>query len=82
MKQSQKARKYVMTEEHKEKIKKSNSKQVYQFTKSNKFIQSFVSIAEAERQTGIKFQGISSCCHGRRKSAGGFVWKYEYEEVE
>ena len=82
MKQSQKARNYVMTEEHKEKLKKSTSKQVYQFTKSNEFIQSFVSISEAERQTGVKLQGISRCCNGRCKSAGGFVWKYEYKEVE
>ena len=80
MSESYKNRQYVMTDEHKEKLIKSTSKQVSQFTKANEFIQSFESLSEAERQTGVKAQGISRCCKGKGKSAGGFVWKYITKE--
>lgn len=36
----------------------------------------FQSINEAERQTGIKQSSISKCCLGKRKTAGGFHWKF------
>ena len=39
------------------------------------FIESFVSIMEAKRQTGISNGHISECCNNKRKSAGGFLWK-------
>lgn len=29
---------------------------------------------------GINKGNISSCCKGKRKSAGGFIWKYVEEE--
>lgn len=29
---------------------------------------------------GINKGNISSCCEGKRKSAGGFIWKYVEEE--
>lgn len=33
------------------------------------------SLYEAERETGVKRQNILSCCHGKTKSAGGYIWK-------
>lgn len=39
------------------------------------YIDEFISIAEAERLTGAR--GISSVCKGRRKTAGGYIWKYK-----
>jgi len=47
---------------------------VLQYDKNNNFIKKFHSMSEAKRQTNIN--QISSCCSGKRKSAGGFVWKY------
>jgi hypothetical protein len=32
---------------------------------------------EAERATGITYKNISACCLGKRKTAGGFQWKYK-----
>ena len=32
--------------------------------------------ARAERQTGISDGCISDVLHGRRKTAGGFLWQY------
>jgi group I intron endonuclease len=37
----------------------------------------FSSQTEASLMTGISIGSISSCCTGRTKSAGGFIWKYK-----
>lgn len=50
---------------------------VYQVTKNNKTINSFTSIAIAESITGIACASISKVCKGKRKTAGGFIWKYK-----
>ena len=34
------------------------------------------SAREAERETRIAHENISRCCNGKRKSAGGYTWKY------
>lgn len=47
---------------------------ILQFSKSGEFIKEWPSLSEAYRQLGI--QHICQCCKGRRKSAGGFVWRY------
>ena len=53
------------------------SKPVLQFSKNGEFIAEYPSIAEAGRQTGCKNQSICSCCKGKQKSTGGFIWKYK-----
>lgn len=62
---------------HNQRVGEALSKPVLQFDKSGNFIAEYPSTAEAERQTGIAHQSISSCCNGKRKSAGGFVWEYK-----
>ena len=52
-----------------------NSKKVLQFDRNNNFIRKFNSIKEATKET--KSKHISECCLGKRKLAGGFIWKYE-----
>lgn len=54
-----------------------NSKAVYQLDKNtNKIINKFYSIREAERETGINNRNICSCCKKRQNSAGGYKWRY------
>lgn len=36
----------------------------------------FISISDAHRKTGINAGHISSCCSGKRKTAGGMQWGY------
>lgn len=73
----------LLSEEHKTNISRgrvnleSVSKGVLQFTKDNILINKFPSIREAERQTNISNTHISLVCRGIRKSAGGYIWKYE-----
>lgn len=52
------------------------SKQVQMFDKSGNVVKQFPSTQEAARQTGIAQSSIVTCCKGRIKSAGGYVWRY------
>ena len=60
---------------HKERVTKANSRAVIQYTNSGKYVNEFPSAMEAMRTTGIKQGGISKCCKGERKSAGGYIWR-------
>lgn len=78
-----------LTEEHKQHISESNkgkkntwqSKAVIQLTKNDEIVNIFESALEAERQTGIFNTCIIAVCKGKRKSAGGYHWKYYNKEV-
>ena len=63
------------------------SKQVYQYSKDNQFIQSFSSTVEAAKwlfnnhkcaalTNGVRAH-ISENANGKRKSAYGYIWKYQ-----
>ena len=52
-------------------------KPVRQYNLDGVFIEQFVSISEAARQLGIKYNTeICKCCKGKKKSTGGFAWEY------
>ena len=53
------------------------SKAVIRYSMTGEYVDEFPSSQEAERQTGIHHSGISNCCNGKRKSAGGFIWKHK-----
>ena len=63
---------HSVSEEHRAKL----SKKILQCTKSGEFIREWKSMSEAERELGIAHSSICSCCNGKLKSAGGYVWKY------
>ena len=52
-----------------------NKKKVVQYSLIGKKIKSYNSISEAKRLTGIS--KISDVCLNKRKSAGGYIWKFE-----
>ena len=56
---------------------KCRGKLVSQFTLEGKFIKTYPSAYEAEKQTGINYQCIGNCCRGKQKTAGGYVWKFK-----
>lgn len=53
---------------------------VNQYNLNNEFIQEFISSSEASRITKISRSHINAVCLGKRKSAGGFIWKYKDQE--
>ena len=65
-----------MSEAHKEKIY-ANTKPILQFSKNGELIAEYSSIHEASRQTGCNASHICSCCKGKYKSCGGYIWKYK-----
>lgn len=69
----------VVSKETKDKIRKTLSKKVYKFSIDNILIQEYSSTLEAGKINNINSSSISSCCRNKRKTAGGFKWKYENE---
>ncbi len=64
-----------LSDKHKKKIGKSNSKKILNITE-NKVFNSFT---DASIYYNISRPNISSACNGKRKTAGGYEWKY-YED--
>ena len=56
--------------------KPGSQKRVKQFDLKGNYIQTFEYITEAERKLKINASSISSVCKGKRKTAGGYIWKY------
>ena len=66
------------SEEYRKKISQSMGVNgILQFSKDGELIAEYSSIHEAERQTGCNQGNICRCCKGKRKSAGGFIWRYK-----
>jgi hypothetical protein len=59
-----------------EKILHKRCKQIVQISKLLNKINFYNSAKDAEKQTGVQHQDIAKCCKGKRKTAGGFIWKY------
>ena len=41
------------------------------------FIKEWECIRDVERELKIANQNISKCCRKKRKTAGGFIWRYK-----
>ena len=74
----------IFTEEHRKKMSQANKGKIYaptksviQYSKDGEFIAEYNSVMEASRYTGCDNSIICKCCKGKRKSAGGFIWKYK-----
>lgn len=55
---------------------------IKQYTLEGEYMCEYESIAEAARLTNNSHGNIQSCCCGKRKSAGGSIWKYADEETK
>lgn len=55
----------------------SLGKRVEQYTIGGKLVNTYYSASEAARVLGLNPSAIAECCRGgRRKSVGGFIWRY------
>ena len=50
-------------------------KKVIQLDLNDNVLNEFESMVQAEQETGVSRRNISSCCNGKRKSAGRFKWR-------
>ncbi len=65
------------TEEIKKKMSKSQKKKsVWQLQTNGRFVKKFPSTNIASKQTKINSGSIVNCCLKKRKTAGGFKWRY------
>lgn len=55
----------------------AHKKPVLQFTKNGEFVREWESIKDVRNELGIESGHISDCCSGKRKSTGGYIWKYK-----
>ena len=55
---------------------KPKQKTVAMYDSNMNELQIFKSCYQAEKITGIPRSNISSCCLGKQKDAGGYIWKY------
>ena len=59
----------------------AQSKTVLQFDKNGNFIKEWISAHEVSRILKLHQSNIWECCHGERKTCGGFSWKYKEKEA-
>ena len=66
-----------------EKMAKSRSIPILQFTKDGEFVRRWDSSTQVEKELGIDNSSIAKCCRGKHKSVGGFIWGYadDYERI-
>lgn len=50
---------------------------VVQFDLNGNFIKEYDTITQASLETGVNFSKISAVARGKRKTSGGYVWKYK-----
>ena len=58
-----------------------SSKKVIQYTKNGELIRVWNCIKTASVELGVNYTNIVKCCRGKRKSTGGFVWKYAEDKI-
>ena len=61
---------------HNERMAKTLSKPICQYTLDEKIVKTWASLTEVQRQTGFSQGNISEVANGNRKTAYGFIWKY------
>ena len=57
-------------------IRKAKQMRVFRYSLDGIFIDLFESAKVAENTLKIDRTGITRCANNKRKSAGGFIWKY------
>ena len=56
-----------------------NSKKVLQYDLNGNFIREWECAREIQRRLNIHVGNISSCLNGKRKTTGGYIWKFKEE---
>lgn len=67
------------SEEHCRNIGRAHSKAVVMQDAQGQDLREFDSMVAAEAATGVSFKQISAVCRGKRKKAGGYIWRFKTE---
>ena len=71
----------VSADSNKKRIQK-HRKIILQYSLEGLFIREWSSIKEAGDILGIQRGNIPACCKRRKKSVGGFIWRYKIGDIE
>lgn len=64
---------------YKNNLQTKGTKKVIQYDLNNNYIKTWNSLTEAGKELNINHSKISLVCNGKRKKAGGYIWRY-YEQ--
>lgn len=64
-----------------ERVVKSLSKPILQFSLDGEFIKKWDSATQVERELGFYQSSITKCCKGKQKTCGGYKWLYHYKSI-
>ena len=59
----------------------SCAKPILQFTKDGKLVRKWNKIKLVEKELGLGHTNITACCKGRKKTGGGYKWRYYYKGI-
>ena len=68
---------WIAGKHHSLETKIKSSRPVLQFDLEGNLVAEYYGTVEAEKHTGIDNSNIVRCCRGKRRKAGGFIWKYK-----
>lgn len=68
---------YMKRKENRENLITKMGKAIIQFDKYGNFIKEWRSARDAQKETKISHSHIGECCNNKRKSAGGYIWKFK-----
>ena len=60
----------------------NNKKEINQFDLNNNYIKTWNSISEAANELQLTRANLSSACHNRQKTCGGYIWKFKENNNE
>ena len=66
---------------HNERMAKSLSIPVLQFSFNGEFIKKWDSATQVQNELGFDNSDISKCCKGKKKTCGGYKWHYHYKSI-
>lgn len=65
---------------HNARANETRKKPILQYSKTGEFIREWKSVTDLNLETGIDMGHVTACCRGKRKTAGGYCWKYKNEK--
>ena len=66
---------------HNERMAKTKSIPILQFSKEDNFIRKWESATQVERELNFNEGNINKCCKGKQKSAYDYKWHYHYKSL-
>ena len=61
---------------HADNLRWVTAKEIAMYSACGDLIKTFLSVKDAQRETGLNDSNIIKCCKGIKKTCGGYIWAY------